>query len=149
MPHRIHKPMAIPDLQLKPPIEGAVRLTDDMQQSLSLLTAYGIDQRKILRASESGVLNVTNARLKDIVHFTGSGANDEQTGGDVACTECLIMGHPDNTGLIWIRPNATASVDNAWPLAATEAISFTLDNLKQLNMLIVVDTEKVIVAYTR
>lgn len=145
----IGKAMQILDLDVQPPITGKVRLSDDMQQTLALLCGYGIDGRKVLRASESGVLNVTSARIKDIVHFTGAGANDEQTGPDVACCECMIAGHPTNTGLVWVRPKDTATDANAWPLAANAAVCFSLDNLKQLNMLIVVDGEKVIVAYTR
>lgn len=145
----INKPMTIPELNLKPPMDGRVRLSEDMQQTLALLSAYGISKRVLLKASESGVLNVTSARIKDIVHYTGSGANDIQSGDDIPCTECLVLGHPDNTGKVWVRSSTTATINNAWPLAAGEVVNFTLDNLKQLKMLIVVDGEKVIVAYTR
>ena len=145
----INKPMTTPELNLKPPIDGKVRLSEDMQQTLALLCAYVNSKRVILKASESGVLNVTSARIKEIVHFTGVGANDEQEGFAAPCTECMVMGHPDNTGLVWVRPYKGAALSNAWPLAAGEVVSFTLDNLKQLNMLIVVAGEKVIVAYTR
>lgn len=145
----INKPMDVPELNLSPPIDGKIRLSADMQQTLALLTAYGDNTRKLLRASESGILNTTSARIKDIVHYTGVGANDNRTGTNISCTECLIMGHPDNTGVVWIRPDKAATVDNAWPLAAKEAMGFALDNLAQLNMLIVVNGEKVIVAYSR
>lgn len=145
----INKSMNVSELNLQPPIEGKIRLSEDMQQTLALLCALGADKRRPLRCSESGVLNVTDPRIKDIEHYTGDGANDTQTGTDTECTECMIMGHPDNTGKVWVRPNKTATVDNAWPLAAGEVVGFTLDNLKQLNMLIVVDGEKAIVAYTR
>jgi len=145
----IRKAMDILDLNLQPAIEGAVKLSEDMQQTLALLCAYGIDGRKLLRASESGVLNTTSARIKDIVHYTGVGANDTQSGGDILCTECLVMAHPDNGGMVWVRPGTTAATNNSWPLAAGEAVNFTLDNLKQLKMLMVADGDIVIVAYTR
>lgn len=145
----INKPMAVPELNLRPPIDGKVRLSEDMQQTLALLTAYSENKRVTLKASESGVLSVSSAMIKDIVHIVGVGANSEKTGSDVPCTECLVMGHPDNTGKVWVRPDKTAGVDNAWPLSAGEVVGFTLDNLKQLNMLVVVDGEKVVVAYTR
>lgn len=145
----INKPMDIPELNIKPPIDGKVRLSEDMQQTLALLAGYGDNARKLLRASESGVLNVASARIKEIVHFTGVGANDTQQGFAAPCTECLVMGHPDNTGLVWVRPYKGAATSNAWPLAASEVVNFTLDNLQQLNMLIVVDGEKVIVGYSR
>lgn len=145
----IGKAMRFVGLSLEPPIDKAVKLSEDMQQTLALLCGYGIDGRKLLRASESGVLNVTSARIKDIVPYTGSGANDTQTGDNVACTECLVMGHPDNTGSVWVRPSVAATVNNSWPLAKGEVVSFTLDNLKQLNMLMVEDGDIVIVAYSR
>ena len=145
----INKPMDVPELNLKPPIDGKVRLSEDMQQTLALLTAYCENKRVTLKASESGVLNTTSAKIKDIVHFAGVGANDTQSGENVQCTECLVMAHPDNASKVWVRPDKTASVNNAWPLAAGEVVGFTLDNLKQLNMLIVCGGEKLIVAYTR
>jgi len=145
----IGKAMRFVGLSLQPPIDKAVRLSEDMQQTLALLCAYGIDGRILLRASESGVLNVTSARIKDIQHYTGVGASDTQSGGDIPCTECLVMAHPDNTGKIWVRPGGTAATNNSWPLAGGEVVNFTLDNLKQLSMLMVVDGEKVIVAYSR
>lgn len=145
----IHKPMSIPELSLKPPIDGKVRLSDDMQQTLALLTGYCDSVRKILKASQSGVLNVASAQIKEIAHFTGVGANDTQKGFNAPCTECLIMGHPDNTGLVWVRPYKGAATSNAWPLAANDVVCFSIDNVNDLNMLIVVDGEKLIVAYTR
>ena len=147
--HNIHKSMAVPALNVQPPISDAVVLSADMQQTLALLTAYGIDQRKLLRCSETGVLNTCSARLKDIVHYTGSGANDTQSGPDTPCSEVMVMGHPDNTGNVWVRSGGTATVNNAWPLAAGEPLGFAIDNLKQLSMLIVEDGEKLIVAYCR
>ena len=145
----INKSMDVSELNLQPPIVGTVRLSDDMQQTLALLTALGADRRRPLRCSESGILNVVNPRIKDILHYTGSGANDEQNGADIPCTEVMAMGHPNNSSNVWVRPNKTATTNNAWPLAAKEVVSFTLDNLSQLIMLIVGDGEKVIVAYTR
>lgn len=145
----INKSMDVSELNIQPPIEGKVRLSDDMTQTLALLTAMGAYKRRPLRCSESGVLNVTDPRIKDIEHYTGSGANDTQTGTDTKCSAVIVMGHPDNNSNVWVRPNTTATVNNAWPLAKSEVVGFTLDNLKQLNMLIVGDGEKVIVAYTR
>jgi len=145
----INKPMNVPELNLEPPVAGKIRLSEDMQQTLALLTGYGDNKRVVLKASDSGVLATASRRIADVAHYTGVGANDAQVGLDVACTEVMVTAHPDNTGLIWVRPDKVATVDNAWPLAANGTVGFTLDNLKQLNMLIVVAGEKVIVAHTR
>lgn len=146
---KIHTPMQIPELALKPDPTGGIELTEDMQQTLALLTGFWQNKRVLLKASPSGVLSTASARIKDIKHYTGVGANDTLTGDDIPCTEVLVMGHPDNTGKVWVRPDATAAVNNSWPLAGGEVVGFTIDNLKQLNMLVVVDGEKLIVAYTR
>jgi len=141
--------MGISGLNLKPPITAAVKLTVDMQQTLALLAAMGDSERKVVVASESGVLNVCSARLKDIVHFDRVDPLNPTVGGDVPCTECLIMAHPDNVGKVWVRPYKAATTANAWPLDASDVANFTLDNLKQLNFNIVTDNDSVIVAYTR
>lgn len=145
----INKPMDVSELNIQPPLKGKTRLSDDMQQTLALLTAMGADKRRPLRCSESGVLNITDPRIKDIKHYTGVGANDTQQGDDIPCTTVMVMGHPSNGDTVWVRPNKTATVDNAWPLLKREVIGFTLDNLSQLHMLMVTDTERVIVAFTR
>lgn len=85
--------------------------------------------------------------IQNIEHFMGSGANDIQQGSDVGCGELLVMGHPDNGGTVWVRTGETATVNNAWPLAAGEVFSFNVDNLSKLQMLIVVDGDDLIVAY--
>jgi len=85
--------------------------------------------------------------MQDVLHFTGSGANDEVQGSDAVCNELLVMGHPDNTGKVWVRTGDVAAVTNSWPLAAGEVFSFNVDNLDELQMLVVVDGEKLVVAY--
>lgn len=90
----------------------------------------------------------SGAPMQDIEHFTGVGASDEQQGSDIACGELLVMGHPDNTGTVWVRSgDEVASASNAWPLAAGEVFLFNVTNLSELQMLIVVSGEKLIVAY--
>ena len=145
----IGKAMRFVGLSLTPPIDKAVRLSEDMQQTLALICAYGIDGRILLRGSESGVLNVTSARIKDIVHYTRTDPANPTQGDDVPCTECLVMAHPDNGGRVWVRPALAATTGNAWPLAAGEVVNFTLDNLKQLRMNIITDGDILIVAYSR
>lgn len=89
----------------------------------------------------------SGAQLQDVAHFTGSGANDTQQGGSVACTEIVCMGHPGNAEKVWVRTGAVATVDNAWPLGAGEVFSFGVNSLSELQMLIVTSGEKLIVAY--
>lgn len=144
---RIGVPLKVPELQLSPDPEGGINLSEDMQQVLALLTAFSMNRRILLQASPVGALRVTSARLLGIVHYTGSGANDTQNGADIPCSEVMCMGHPDNTGKVWVRSLSTATTTNSWPVGAGEVINISVDNLRDLNMLIVVDGEKLIVAY--
>jgi len=145
---QIGTPLKVPELNLSPEPEGGIVLSKDMQQVLSLLTGYWQNKRLLLKSSPSGVLFTSSPQLNDIYHVPGVGANFEYKGSDIPCTEILVMGHPTNTGNIWVKPNAVATVDNAWPLAKSEVLNISLTNLSILNILIVVDGEKAIVAYT-
>ncbi|MBA7618127.1 hypothetical protein ES703_25448 [subsurface metagenome] len=145
----INKAMDVAELNIKPPIEGKTRLSEDMQQTLALLTAMGADKRRPIRCSESGILNVTDPRIKDIKHYIRTALKDPKAGDDISCTAVMAMGHPSNTDLIWVRPNGIAYASNSWPLAAGEVVGFTLDNLSQLKMLIAAENDRLIVAYTR
>jgi len=144
---RVGVPMKVPELNLQPEPEGGVELSEDMQQVLSLLTGFSKNRRIVLQSSPVGALRTTSARVIDVKHFTGSGASDTQQGDDVPCSEVMCMGHPDNTGLVWVRTLSTAEATNSWPLRAGEVVNLSVDNFRDLQMLIVVDTEKLIVAY--
>jgi hypothetical protein len=145
---RVGNPLKIPELDLRPEPLGGVELSENMQQTLALLTAFWRNQRVVLKASPSGVLFTASPQLEDIFHVTGVGANDVYQGSNIQCSEVLVMGHPDNAGKIWARSKKVATVDNAWPLAAGDVMGFTITNLNMLHLLIVVDGDKVIVAYT-
>jgi len=144
---RIGTPLKCEELKLQPEREGGIELSDDMQQVLSLLTGFSKNQRIVIQSSPVGALRTTSARIIDIKHFTGSGANDDQQGLDVPCSEVMCMGHPDNAGLVWVRTLSVAQVTDSWPLGAGEVQSMSVDNFRDLQMLIVADGDILIVAY--
>jgi len=149
----INKPMAVPELNLHPPITGKVRLSQDMQQTLALLCGMGISKRIVLRASESGVLLVGEPVIKDIVILTGAIPAEESLsiaqGSDVPCSMAMVMAHPDNTDTCWVRPYNLPDDTHKWPMDAKEAIIFSVDNLNRLHFLFDTDEEQVIIAYMR
>lgn len=144
----IGNPMPIPELDLRPEPTGGIQLTEDMQQALSLLVGYWKNKRVLLKASPSGALFVTSPQIKDIFHVTATSGNYAYQGENIECSEVLIMGHPDNTGRVWVKPNGTAATTNAWPLNKDDVVGLGITNLNMLNLLIVTDTEKAIIAYT-
>ena len=142
-------PFSIEDLPTKPEMAARIRLSDDMQQTLASLVGFDNIARRLLRCTMGGVLYTTTPRLENIIHITGSGANDDYAGTDIKVTEVMIMGHPDNSSLIWVKNDEAATINNGWPLAAKAVVNVTIDNLLNLNLLIVGDGEKAIIAYTR
>jgi len=142
-------PFRIEDLLLKPEMAGRIRLSDDMQQSLASLVGYDGVSRRLLRCSQAGILRTSSPRIKGVVHVTVTDPVFTWQGSDIKATEVLIMGHPDNTGLVWVKNDEVATADNGWPLAAGDIMSLTIDNLINLHLYIVETLETAIIAYSR
>jgi len=145
----IHKALRIPELDLRPPITGHIRLSEDMQQTLALLTAYGDNKRVILKATPSGILQTVSPQLKEIVVLTADATPYAWQGGDIPCTEVAVIAGLDNAGRVWVRPNSAASAANGWPLDKAEVFGFTISNLNQLHVTIETTGEIAVLAYTR
>lgn len=145
----INKPMRIPELNLQPPITGKIRLSDDMQQTLALLATYTDNKRVLLTTSQSGVLNVGEPVIKDVIIITSIVGTGRAQGSDVACSQAMVMAHPDNTDKTWVRPHAACSDTHKWPLQAWDVIKCAVDNLNQLHFLCDTPLEKIIIAYAR
>lgn len=145
----INKPMDIPELNLQPPITGKIRLSEDMQQTLALLCGYFNGQRKLLQASEAGVLNTTSRQIKDIVVFPATSTPDTWQGGNIPCTEIAVIAGLSNGDRAWVRPYSAASAANGWPLDKGDIFGFTINNLNQLHITIQTTDDIVVVAYTR
>lgn len=141
-------PVKMPELNVIPETDRGIELDKGMKQVMSLLTAYWREQRVTLKASPSGILFTASPQLEDIFHVKADKNNYVYQGDDIACSEVMVMGHPDNTGNVWARTKSVATVNNAWPLAAKEVMGFSVTNLNMLHLLIVADTEKAIIAYT-
>ena len=144
----IGTPIPCPELNIVPEPEGAVGISKDMQQTFALLTGFWRNKRILLKATPSGGLCVCSPQIKDVFHITADTDSYAYQGENVPCSEVLVMAHPDNTSEVWVKPNNTATVDNAWPLSAGDVIGFTISNLNMLNLLIVTNGEKVIITYT-
>jgi len=141
-------PVKMPELNLIPESERGIELDKGMKQVMSLLTAFWQEQRVTLKCSPSGVLFVSSSQVGDIFHVLATTDNFEYQGGDISCSEVLVMAHPSNGNTIWVRPHKIATVDNAWPLLKYDVVNLSITNLSMLHILIPVDTERAIIAYT-
>lgn len=142
-------PMPLGDFQTKPPLTARVRITEEMQQVLSLLTGYDGAARRLLRVTPTGILPTVNPTIQAFVNITGSGANYTWQGSDIKCTEVIVRAHPDNAGRVWVNVYGAAGADSGWPLDGNEYVPITVSNLNQIHLKIVADGEKVILAYTQ
>lgn len=141
-------PLPFEGLPTKPPIVGALRLSEDIQQVLSLLSAYDGGSRQLLKCTETGILQTINPLLQGFINVLADQTSYTYQGADVKCTEVLVRAHPDNGGRVWVNAYAAAAADTGWPLDAGEYIPLTITNLNHLHLLIVTNTEKVILGYT-
>jgi len=142
-------PFRLEGLPVKPELAGRIRLSDDMQQTLASLVGFDDIARRLLRCSKGGILHTTTPRLDNIVHVTTAAGTGLWQGSDKKITEVMIMAHPDNNGLLWIKNDEAATANNGWPLAANAILNVTLYNLNNLHILSVTPEEKAIIAYTR
>ncbi len=142
------RPVKMPELQLTPESERGVELDSGMKQVMAVLTAYCQEKRIALRATPNGVLAVCSSPVGDILHVLADENNYLYQGGDIQCSEVMIMGHPSNGDTIWVRTKKQADTNNSWPLLKNEVVSFTIHNLSLLRIRIVADTERAIVLYT-
>lgn len=141
-------PVKMPELNLIPEAERGIKLDEGMKQVMSLLTAYWREKRVTLKASEGGILYVTQPQVSDIIHVTGIATLFTYQGDDVACSEVMVMSHPDNVLSLWVRPHKIAAANNAWPLDPKEVINLGITNLSMLNLLFGNETDIAIIAYT-
>jgi len=141
-------PVKMPEFQTIPESERGIDLDAGMKQVLSVLTAYSQEKRVSLKASPGGVLFVSSSVVGDIYHLLATSNNHLFQGGDIQCSEVMVMGHPDNGDTIWVRTKTQANTNNSWPLLKNEVISFSIGNLSLLRIRIVADTEKAIILYT-
>lgn len=145
----ILKPLPFEDLPTEPPILGRPKLSDDFLQTMALLCGWDGSTRRLIRVSSSGVLSIGEPAIKDIVHLQGSGTPSVIQGSDIPCSECMVLAHPDNTDIAWVRPYVAVATDYGWPLQSYDMVRFAVSNVNQLFFLFDTAAEKVIIAYTR
>jgi len=141
-------PVKMPEFNVIPESERGIELDKGMKQVLALLTAYWKEKRVTLRCSPGGILFVSSSQVGDIFTVLATSINYLYQGIDLQCSEVMVMAHPSNSDVIWVRTHKQADTDNSWPLYKKEVVSFTITNLSLLRIRIVADTERAIILYT-
>ena len=100
---KIKKSLPFHELELRPDITTAVSLSDDIQQTLALLSGWAGDTRRLIRCADTGVLYTVNPRILGIAHVTADETNYVWQGSDKVITEVIIRGHPSNSDTVWAK----------------------------------------------
>lgn len=142
------KPLPFDELDTRPPLSPQPRISEDIQQTLALLSGYDNSQRKLLKCSPAGVLFVASPTVKGIVNITADQASYNWSRQDTPTSEVMIMSNPDNSSKVWVNKGIAAAPDTGFPLDSGDSVIWGLNNLRSLHIHIVGNGEKVIVVYT-
>ena len=142
-------PFPISEIIVAPEPTGRLRLSDDIQQTLSSIMGYDGQSRRPLRCSNTGVLFISSASVKAITVVTATSAGFAWAGSNIATSEVLVRNRTGQAGVVYVAVDDTAGADNSFVLAAGESITIAINNLSRLHLLISTDTEKADLVYTR
>lgn len=140
-------PVGDRDLTITPSPGSQPRTADVYQQSLSLMLGMAKGNRTPVRVCQTGMLMVNDAKMTDIVHYTATSDDFPVVGTVRQVSSVVVMGHPDNSGRVWVRPNGVASSLNGWPLDAGSAMNIAIDCFSQISALIATSGDTLIVAF--
>ena len=144
----ILKKLRFDDLPVKPPFGGKLRLSEDIQQAISLISTWDGESRRFVRSSPLGVVRVCDGRAKGVLNITADQAAYILTPDDIPTSEIMIKAHPDNSGLVVVNIGIAASLTAGFWLEAGESMEFSVNNLNALRLYVELDTEKAAILYT-
>ena len=146
---KVGQPFELAELETKPPLSTNPSITDDIQQTLATLVGFDGVQRKLIRVTPTGILQVVNPLIKGILNLGGFAATYNYQGPDIKCSEIVVRAGGSNGGDVWVNIGSAAAVDTGWPLDANEYVPLTIINLQHLHLHIVDAADKVQVLYTQ
>lgn len=142
-------PLTFEDLPVKPPLVGRPRISEDLQQTVALLSGWDNTTRRLIRVSPTGILYIAEAPVKGVFNILADQDAYTWQGGIISTSEVLIKAHPDNAGRVWANVGIAGAVDTGYPLDAGDSVCWSMQNLRSLHLYIALDTEKAIVIYTK
>ena len=141
-------PFTFEDLPVRPPLGGKVRISDDLQQTLSVLVGFDKITRRLVYVNPQGVLHIASPPVKAIINQQSTGASSTKQFTDIKTSEILVRAKPSNDGRIWVNIGIAAAVNTGYPLDSGEYIVFSTNNLINLNLFFVGASDYAIVIYT-
>lgn len=145
---KVQIPGIVRGLTVRPPLPPDAPLSDYVQQALAVLLGYTYGETVALRASPAGVLYVAEPRTGDTFQWTATGDNESHQGSDIVCTQLLIVTPKGNTDTVYVRTGKAATTSNSIPMSASQALTLSVENLKELRVLIAKTSDMLSVTYS-
>lgn len=144
----ILKPFTFDDIPTKPEIKGRPKLTEDLQQTLALLSAWDSRTRRLVRCSPTGVIRVGSARAMGVYNIVANQDGYVITCDDCPASEVMLRAFPDNSGRVFVNIGIAAALNTGYPLFTGEWVNLSVNNLNSLQLYIEKSTDKVAAIYT-
>lgn len=145
----IVKPLTFEDLPVKPPLVGRPRISEDLQQTVALLVGWDKTTRRLVSVSPTGALHIAQSPVKGIANILSNTPAYNWNGEDISTSEVLVKSNPDNVRLIWVNVGDVAAANIGHPLDVGEHVVISINNLHNLHIHIIGDTDRVSVIYSR
>jgi len=144
----IIKTLTFDDLPTRPPITGRPKLSDDIQQTIALLSGWDGATRRLLRVSPTGALRVCSAKAKGVYNITAGSDDLKVSCIDCPVSEIMIRAFPDNIGKVFVNVNAEADENVGYPIFTGEWVSISVNNLSSLQLWFEKQDDKIAGIYT-
>ena len=144
----ILKPLTFDDLPVRPSLTGRPRLSDDLQQTVALLTGWDKRTRRLVYVNSQGVLHTASPPVKGIINQISGGAGSTVQLTDITTSEVMIRAKPTNSGRIWVNVGIAAAVNTGYPLDSGEWVNWSMSNLINLHLYFVSASDYAVIVYT-
>lgn len=142
-------PWPISEIMVSAEPTGRLKISDDIQQTLSSLFGYDGETRRPLRCGKTGTLFVGSAPIAAVTLIVADQIDYVWVGDNIETSEVLIRSRSSNGGAVLVAVDEPCGALNSWFLAAGESLQFSINNLQRLNLKIAANGEIVDLLYTR
>ena len=144
----ITKPFTFDDLPTKPEISGKPKLSEDIQQTIALLSGWDGVTRRLIRCSPTGVIRIGSARAIGVSNIIADDPAYTITLPNISTSEVMIRACPDNVGRVFLNIGIAAAIDVGYPLFTGEWVTLSVNNLNVLQLYIETYMDMVAIIYT-
>ena len=144
----ILKTLTFKDLPTRPEITGRPKLSEDLQQTVALLTGWDGSTRRLLHVTPTGILRICEAKAKGVLNIIAPSPAYGLQCSNIPTSEVMIRACPDNSGKVFVNIGVTAALDTGYPLFTGEWVKLSVNNLNNLQLWFEKYMDMVAIIYT-